>query len=398
MLARSDVAIPAALEALARHGIDAALLVPTANGLAKSIMDATEGLRDYLLDNGYHDFDQQGQGSDHKVAHTVFFVGPSSLVRSTASLYRPATKSGDPRIWLGAATRENARPFNLLALTVQGGDLYVVNMSDARVRQSLDDPSSPFRKVVDANRAISPAANELIGLLREISSRGFIQTLRAGDTGVGMTLETLLGIAANSKKAPDYRGIELKAKRRRAGNSINRSTLFSKVPSWKLSPVGSALGLLAKRGYSDPSGRRALYHTLRGTGPNSLGLALQIDGENDWLKQVHVDSETGRVEHDVTWQLDSLRSDLAAKHRETFWVHAACREKGPAEQFHYVEVQHTRAPLVRNFSTLVEAGVITVDYAMHLQGKRVRDHGYLFKIHPNDMGALFQPPEIHALA
>jgi hypothetical protein len=28
-----------------------------------------------------------------------------------------------------------------------------------------------------------------------------------------MTLETMLGIAANNSKAPDYKGIELKAKR-----------------------------------------------------------------------------------------------------------------------------------------------------------------------------------------
>jgi len=49
--------------------------------------------------------------------------------------------------------------------------------------------------------------------LQIISAKGFVDSLRSGDTGVGMTLETLLGIEANSNRAPDYFGIEIKAKR-----------------------------------------------------------------------------------------------------------------------------------------------------------------------------------------
>jgi hypothetical protein len=59
---------------------------------------------------------------------------------------------------------------------------------------------------------------------------------------------------------------------------------------------------------------------MRGTGTNSLGLALEIDGQQDRLKQVHFEPATRRVEHDVTWELSVLRQDLAAKHRDTFWV------------------------------------------------------------------------------
>lgn len=398
MLARSDYPVADALALLARHEIDAALLIPTATGLEKSIMDATGALREYLEDKGYHDFEAQGQGPAYKVKRTAYFVRPHSLQASTVSLYRPVTKTGDPRIWLGAATRENARAFNLLALAVQDDQLYVLNMSDAAVRASLADPASPFRKIIDANRVTTPAAVELLERLRAISARGFIQTFRAGDTGVGMTLETLLGIAANSKRAPDFKGIELKSKRVRQRGKVNRSTLFSKVPRWKLSPVGSALGLLHARGYLDESGRLRLYQTIQGHRVNARGLTLEIDPKEDWLKQVYVDPVTRRVEHDVTWLLADLKADLDAKHRETFWVHANCREKGALEQFHYVEVHHTRAPMSRNFGSLVEAGVITVDYLLNLQRGRARDHGYLFKINPGDMGSLFPPPEVHVLA
>lgn len=397
MLAKSDYPVASALELLARQGLEAALLVPTPTGLEKSIMDATGALRDYLGQRGYHDFDTQGQGQEHKVQREVYFVRPAALERSVVSLYRPTTKSGDPRIWLGAATRQNASAFNLLAVVVLGETLYVLNMSDGSVRASLDDAASPFRRVVDAQRKTSAAVLELLDLLRQVSAMGYVPTLRPGDTGVGMTLETLLGIPANSRRAPDFKGIELKAKRSRGLAKANRSTLFSKVPNWRLSPVGSAMGLISRRGYVDEEGRLALYHTLRGDRVNSLGLTLHIDPDRDWLKQVHVDQGTGRVEHDVTWEFPVLKQDLASKHKETFWVHAACRGKGEEEEFHYVEVQHTSGPMVGNLPALVEAGVISVDYALHVKGNRARDHGYLFKIHPSNLGALFPPAVVHAL-
>lgn len=313
-------------------------------------------------------------------------------------MYRPNTKQGDPRIWLGNPVRAYASAYNLLALSIAGDELYVLNMSDPSVQVSLDDEGSPFRRAVRIADRGSSSATELLDRLRRIAARGLVPTMRAGPTGIGYTLESLLGIAANSRKDPDFKGIEIKAKRSRLGKGANRSTLFSKVPSWKLSPVGSALGLLEKRGYVDGENRLALYHTLRATAPNSLGLQLDIDPVNDWLRQVFVEPGTGKTEHDVTWELPELKADLAKKHGETFWVRANCAGDGEGEQFHYVEVQHTRKPMAANFVALVEAGVITVDYLLYKMSEtRARDHGYLFKIHPDNLGALFPPPQVHAL-
>lgn len=396
MLAKSDFPVATALALLARHEIDAALLVPTANGLQKSIMDATGAVRDYFLDKSYHNYSEQSQGGDGKVLQSASFVSSSGLERTTVSLYRPITKSGDPRIWLGLATKRYVAAFNLLALTIQDGQLYILNMSDDNVRASLEDSSSPFRTIVDRKRKTSPIVVELLGLLREISDKGFVDTLRPGDTGVGMTLESLLGISANSRRTPDFKGIELKAKRRRSSGRGSRSTLFSKVPNWKLSPIGSAMALLHKRGYS-VDGRMQLYHTMRATSVNSRGLSLDIDAGNDWLRQVYQGDANERPVHDVTWELDVLKRDLAAKHHETFWVHALCRETGAREQFHYVEVEHTKAPMTGNLATLVEAGVITLDYTLSHQDARARDHGYLFKIEPRDFGALFPPSQSYDL-
>ena len=106
---------------------------------------------------------------------------------------------------------------------------------------------------------------------------------------------------------------------------------------------------------------------------------------------------TRKSQHDVTWEMPLLKRDLAVKHKETFWVQARCRGKAEAEEFHYVAVQHTRGPMTGNLPALLEAVVVTVDYALHLKGSRARDHGYLFKIHPENLGALFPPPGTHVL-
>lgn len=396
MLARSDFPVEEALELLTRHDIDAALLVPTTTGLEKSIMDATEEIRGYLSEKAFHDYAVQGQGPEAKVVRDAYFVTDTGLEPTRVSLYRPQTKSGDPRIWLGEATRRNAEPFNLLALVVLGDDLYVANLSNPRVRAAIEDPASPFGQLVHRSEAKEAGAVEdLLALLREVAKRGYVRTMRPGDTGVGMTLETLLGIAANSSQLPDFRGIELKAKR--LGRAVNRSSLFSQVPDWKLSPVGSAMGLLERRGY-EREGRLQLYHELDGRRPNSLGLKLDIEADSDLLRQVHVDPETAAITHDVSWQMEALRKRLAAKHAETFWVRARCRGRGVDEEFSYVEVEHTRQPKVRNLEALIEAGVISMDYTLSkISPTRARDHGYLFKIHPANLGALFPPSRIYAL-
>src|SRR5690606_10725676 len=114
---------------------------------------------------------------------------------------------------------------------------------------------------------LTPAAERLLSALRGVCRLGFVATVRAGDTGIGATLEHLLGIKANSRRTPDYDGIELKASRR-VTRGPNRVNLFSQVPDWKNSAV-NARQLLENYGYVR-NGRRQLYCTVDAT-PNAQG-------------------------------------------------------------------------------------------------------------------------------
>ncbi len=399
MLEKSDTPIGDVLKVFNAFDLDVSLLVPTPTGLNKSIMDATASVREHLQEVGYHDYDKQGQGTDEKIVRRAYFVHPDHLEETTVSLYRPTTKKGDPRIWFSGLSRY-ADPLNLLALFVYRDDIYVVNCAATGVLASLHDTGRPLGSIaVSLRPAVDPVVTELFDLIRDISARGFVRTLRPGDTGIGMTLETLLGIAANANKAPDYKGIEIKAKRlgKRLGSRV---TLFSQVPNWSLSPIGSAWKLLSEHGY-ERNGKLRLNHEIDARGPNSIGLYLGLDAGKDWLKQMHLDRSSGERKHITTWELETLRQRLAEKHPQTFWVGAKVRGKHEAEEFHYVQIQHTRQPKVRNFDALLEGGQISVDYLMSQKtpGRpTVRDHGYLFKIDPRDFDALFPPAEVHVFS
>lgn len=62
---------------------------------------------------------------------------------------------------------------------------------------------------------------------RKIKEMGWIRTHRAGPTGVGKTLEDLLGIEENNHDAPDFGEYELKSCR---VNSQSMLTMFTKTP------------------------------------------------------------------------------------------------------------------------------------------------------------------------
>lgn len=373
--------------------IDVGLLVPTPTAMYKSIIDAHISFRDYLARNHIHNYSQQAQGD--KTLLNASFITQNGIQKTTCSLYRPETKCGDPRIWF-YNLKDYADPNNLLAVTLLDKNLYIINCSKEKILDFALSEKSPLSPIIRKDPiSENPIALELLSKMKAICQKGFIKTITPGDTGIGMTLEAELGLPPNASRSPDYKGIEIKASRKKPSQP-NRVNLFSKVPNWKISPIATAENLLTTRGYLDENGRKNLYHTVSAINPNSLGLQLEIDQHSGLLKQVYRNGK--KTEHDASWQLASLKDSLRTKHPETFWVKAQSKIIDGAEHFHFTEVTYTRRPRVEYFEILLEAGIITMDYTMHLkESGGVRDHGYLFKINPNSLDSLFPSPVHYSL-
>ncbi len=373
------------IERLTTENIEMAFLMPTSTGLGKSIMDATATVRLFLLERDIHDYENQRQGQEHKKIVHSFIAQENSLVESECSLYRPTTKKGDPRIWF-TGLKKFASPLDILGIFRVDDDLCVLNISRLDVDEILSQGS--INPVADLIRSVGRNSNfiasELLEKIKEISRRGFIQGVGRGDTAIGRTLESLLGISMNSSKQPDYKGIELKSFRYKR----NRKSFFTKVPNWELSKFKSSDEILDNFGYRRGEEFK-LNCTVNSLKPNSQGLQLRLEKD---LAQLAEFSQNPNIGSFVVWELAVLHDALKKKHKETFWVGADTRMEDEKEFFSFNKVEHTRSPIVTQFDLLIEQGIITLDHQIKRQeGGRAHERGPSFKIKPKKLGLLFPP-------
>ena len=384
MLSKSDSNITDAISTFQDLNIDCCFIVPTETGMEKSILDATFQVRDFLKDKNYHNYSSQLQGSDNKLVKECSFLTHSGIIKSKVSLYRPNTKSGDPRIWF-YSLKSYAEVHNLLAILIVNDELFLINCSDSDLMKNLAN-----HQVIKSLGTLNDHVfDELLDKMIQIHKMGYIKSVGIGHKAIGETLESSLGIKPNASKKPDYKGIELKASR----SSKNRSNLFSKTPNWKLSRLKGTADILNERGvFSEETNRIALYNTLKADVLNSHNMLLRIDEENDFLRQNFI-SESKEI-NDVLWLIGDLKKSLLTKHPKSFWVKADLDIRDDWEYFRYNKLTYTHSPNPNFFIPLVEAKIITLDYTMHIkENGRARDHGYLFKILPENLKKLFPKPK-----
>lgn len=377
---------------LTKYQVSFTLIEPTETGLKKSIMDATGSVRSFLKSEQVHDYEQQGQGPVHKVKYPAVYYLEASSIEIQASLYRPSTKQGDPRIWF-SRLNNYAQPNDIVGVIYFADRLHVFNLTQFDVQSSLSSNLiNPLKELVQAiNDVESMIARELLEKLRGVASRGPIPSSVAADTAVGRTLETALGIPINSSKQPDYKGIELKAFR---GNRNNRKNLFAQVPNWELSKFKSSAEILDAFGYEREDDFK-LYCTVSAITKNSQGLSLRLDSE---INRLIENSDNPQYGDFVAWSLTTLHSRLQEKHKETFWVEAESTHVDGKEYFRYTMVEHTKKPSASQFDLLVDMGVITVDHLIKRNAKgKVVEKGPLFKIKPVGIELLFPPSERYDL-
>nr|WP_255554290.1 MvaI/BcnI restriction endonuclease family protein [Mesonia aestuariivivens] len=377
---------------MTKNQVALSLIEPTETGLKKSIMDATGSVRSYLKSEEIHDYELQKQGPDNKVIIPTVIHTEFKTIKSKASLYRPQTKNGDPRIWFYSLTKI-ADPNDIIAITYFNDSFQIFNLTKLDVKTLIDSSiQNPFQELINAiNTTENEVALELLSMLRKIAGSGPIPSMVDADTSVGRTLETALGIDINSSKQPDYKGIELKSFR---NSRTNRKNLFAQVPDWKLSKFKSSAEILDAFGYEREDDFK-LYCTVSAITRNSQGLNMRIDSD---IKQLIENSDKPEIGDFVVWTLDKLHNRLKSKHKETFWVEAESIKIDNREHFQYKLVEHTKKPITSQFDLLIEQGIITLDHLIKRNSKgKVVEKGPLFKIKPKGIELLFPPSETYSL-
>lgn len=393
MLAMSDIYIDQFFPVFANAGLPVAFLVPTPTGYDKSIMDAIATVRTLLKETDIHDYYFQEQGPENKARVPSYFVEYNGMVETMASLYRPKTKKGDPRIWF-SGLKNYCQPRNLLALTVSRGEIYVFNLSNDLIRNSLFNNGFVADVLQQLSYDQNAIARELLWKIKDIHDQGFLPSITPGDPGVGDTLENALSISRNNSELPDYKGIELKASRltrtTRRGTRATRDrvNLFSKVPDGGLS-YSDIVREFGRWTWNEAKQeeRLSIQNTTFFSKVNSFGLILNIDNNNE---EVHICYEDAREHRHMLsyWYLSTLNKKLLEKHKETFWVKAVSDLRGNREWFRYDIIEHTKNPNTSLILPLIETDKIMIDLAgyykkINKNGRDTlnwRDHGMLFKM------------------
>jgi hypothetical protein len=373
---------------LTKLGIEFSVFEPTMTGLDKSILDATQQIRVHFELEDFHFYWEQGQGPDHKVMKEARLLTDTEIIKSKASLYRPKTKQGDPRIWFRKLP-SFSQPGDQVAIIIQDDIAYLINLSTAIIDKSLNKNDSCIKAFLSGFiTQQNTIADELLGKLKELA-RSPVSALRKGDTAIGFTLEAVLGISANSSKLPDYKGIELKSGR---GNKT-RTTLFAQVADWGLSPCKKSAEILNKYGYEREDDFK-LYCTITTQRENPQGLSFIYDQAKDQLQEWYKKTDLVAV-----WPGALLRKRLKEKHTETFWIEAKSELVDGVENFQLLKVTHTKSPVISQLLPLIQSGVITMDHLIKRSGKRnrVSEKGPLFKINKRDLELLFPMPKTYSL-
>jgi len=151
----------------------------------------------------------------------------------------------------------------------------------------------------------------------KVKEKGWVKSQRRGPTGIGQTLENLLGIEENNIALPDLGTIELKAHRIGSSSMITLFTFNRKA--WKMKPLSA----IKKYGTKDKDERLGMYFTMSRT-PNSVGLFLNVDQTTISVR--HVSGELI-----AEWQLETLAERFMQKTPGLVLVSAFSEMRGDSE-------------------------------------------------------------------
>ena len=225
---------------------------------------------------------------------------------------------------------------------------------------------------------------DIVKKLRELKKVGFVRTHRSGPTGIGKTLEDLLGITENNIPGPDLNeGIELKSARKNVGSMV---TLFTKSPL----PYGVNGLLLKELGYvtSESQGEKILHSTINGVSFNTLRgeIGLKIDVANDRI----IFACNKKLSTVPYYDNATLQKCFEKKLPKLCFVKADARGSGATEEFWFNEAYLLEGFDFENFIGLIKSGDVLIDIRIgQFDDGSVHDHGTGFRIFPYKLDMCF---------
>lgn len=229
---------------------------------------------------------------------------------------------------------------------------------------------------------VTTTLEETTKKLKKIQNK-YIPTHRPGPTGIGKTLEDLLGIVENNVNISNTTFAEFKSARKYSKSML---TLFTKAPL----PASANAKLLAQYGYITPksNNKKVLHTTAWATGFNTLR------GKTGFI----VGISSGKVsliasdgEELGYWDEPTLKQSFEKKLHHVLYVRADCLGRGAKEEFCFNEAWLLTGFNFNGFKSAVSEGVICVDTRIgQFPDGSPHDHGTGFRVFPDDLDKCFR--------
>ena len=227
---------------------------------------------------------------------------------------------------------------------------------------------------------------ELKNLFNKIKEKGWVETHRKGNTGIGKTFEDLLNKKEDNLALPDFKNIEIKSQRNATKSMI---TLFTKSPDY---PAGVKTVLRESFGsVSKEYNNKKILHTTI----NTQNFNTHISGNNF---KILVDKELKRlvlqVQNNETkeiifenayWSFENLQKALEHKLKYVAIVGADEKFENSKNYFKFTDIMLITGLTLEKFIEALENGDILVDIriGVYKSGKnkgKTHDHGTGFRI------------------
>jgi len=229
--------------------------------------------------------------------------------------------------------------------------------------------------------------SELVDQLPDIRGMGFVRTHRAGNTGIGKTLEDLLNVEENNFAGPNGHNTELKSGRK---GSPSMLTLFTKSPL----PARINRQLVERFGRPKDGGKKVLHTTINAVSRNTLfgKPGFVIDVHHTRVELNHGDYGDLPTPY---WNRTDLEGAFLRKYpQHLLYVKADCRGRGGDEEFHYNEAWLMSGFSLARFIELLRGGKILIDIRLgQYPDGRLHDHGTGFRVKPDDLDLCFESRE-----
>ncbi len=230
---------------------------------------------------------------------------------------------------------------------------------------------------------------------KRVRDLGWVRSHRSHNTGIGKTLEDLMGVEENNLDEPDFGNIEIKSQRKYTSSYI---TLFTKAPSF---PNRANTLLRDKYGIQNEDNPKIkklhcsmfsshFNNTYEKWGfrlrPSDTENKLFIDVKN--LKSEVLDNNTIYYDYDV------LKKTISHKLNVLAFVNTDNKTVDDEEHFHFTDCKIFYKCNFDKFISLISNDKIMYDirigsYKTGSNFGKVHDHGSGFRVKREDMRLVF---------